>query len=216
MAQSNLRRTKLPNEGNSKHLLSELSSEHLSVHGFEEYSVAALCDEYPFDGQTVYAGELHYKEDGMWDTGRALTLGFELRNQSRLFILESDMDFATDSLINDINETVSSDIRIYRNLTVNRERLWNFLRSADKVLDISILSGQGEERPFDELEGASKADIVGKYPIEGATVAYQYQDQQIVVRYRNGSVTVQCDWNEATEYIIQIFERDVLNHRDIG
>lgn len=214
MAQSSLRRTKLPNGTRSRDLLSELSLDNLSVDSVGESTVEALCEEYPFDGQPVYLGQLRYEEEGMWETGRTLSLEFEIRGQSRLFIFKSEVDFSVETLIEDINHALADDIRIYHNLTVNRERLWDFLHGADRILDISVLS-EGEEKQFDEFEEINQSEIVGQYPIEGATVAYQYQDHQIIVRYKNGSINVQSDWAEATEYIIQIFERDVLNHRDI-
>lgn len=209
MSSSSIRRTKLP-EG-SPELLEQLSNGGITVEKFNHKSVSALCEDYPFSNQAVYYGELAYEEESMWGTGRTIPIYFEYRTDSEMFILNFDVDVpSVDDIIRRLNSAAPDGVRIYRNLTVNREALWQFFRGADKVMDVSVLNDRGEEMPFEELKDTDREDVIGSYPVEDATVIFTHGDEQILVHYESGSLNVNSNWEFATEYVVQLFERDVI------
>lgn len=211
MSSSSIRRTKLPDYEGSPELLEQLSNGGISVKDFHHKSVSPLCENYPFGSQTVYRGELSYEEESMWDTGRTIPIDFEYRTESEMFILNFDVDIpSVDDIIKRLNTAAPNGVRIHQNLTVNRQSLWKFLQGADKIIDISIINDHGEEVPFDELETTSKSEIIGSHPVEEATVTFSYGDEQILAHYESGSLNINSDWEQATEYIVQLFERDVI------
>ncbi len=213
MAVSSLRRTKIP-DGDWKDSLSTLSTEHLSLDSIEKDSATGLCEEYPFNNQIIYRGSLSYEEDAMWGTGRSLTLNFEFRTDSELFLLSTDVDISSyGNLIHEINSGTPSELRIYRNLTVGREYMWEFLERADRVINLSVLL-DGEEKEIDEIGDLSREEIIRNQPIESASVVFTIENNEIVVRYKNGSLSVHSDWEKATEYVVQLFERDVIAKQD--
>lgn len=211
MSSSSIRRTRLPDSNESPELLEQLSNGGISVEAFDNKPVSVLCEDYPFDGQTIYYGDLIYDEESKWGTGRTIQIHFEYRSKSEMFILNFDVDVpSVKDIISHLNNSAPSGVRISRNLTVNREALWQFLKGSDKVIDISVLDDHGEEVSFDKLEDVTREGAIGSYPVEDATVVFSHSDEQIVVQYNSGSLNVNSDWEHATEYIVQLFERDVI------
>lgn len=212
MGSSRLRRTQLPTEEQSPELLESLSTDQLNVTNIEERTVSSLCDDYSFSGQTVYTGDLHFQEEGVFGGGRDLTLGIEFRAGSEMLLLESEVDIPSlDTILDHLNRAAPNDICVYHNLTVNREALWDFLRGADQIIELSVLSSEGEEQQLNEFESERKQEIIGQSPIEAATVAFNADSHRILVHYNAGRLTVNSDWKDATEYAVQRFERDVID-----
>ncbi|WP_254809725.1 hypothetical protein [Natronosalvus amylolyticus] len=208
MGSSSLRRTRIPGNGQRFRELSDLSTNGFSLSDVNERKVSGLCDDYPFDGQMAYSGLINYSEDAMWGGGRDIELEFEFRDQSNLFILDTEVDLpSVESVIQKLNTLSSDDVKIYRSLTVHRERLWNFLNNADKIIELTLIGDQGKEISFEELDSGLEIE---QYPIESATVVFSYEGEQILTRYTDGTLSVQSDVSEATEYLVQLFERDVI------
>lgn len=211
MGSSSLRRTSLPSDERSPELLKSLSTDQLNITNIQEREVSSLCVDYPFAGQLVYTGELHFEERGMFGGGRDLTLGVEFRADSEMLLLESEVDLPSiDTILDHLNQASPSEIHVYHNLTVNREALWDFLIGADQILELTVLSEYGEEQQLNEFEEERKQEIIGKSPIEAATVAFSSGQHRILVQYNAGRLTVNSDWDDATEYAVQRFERDVI------
>lgn len=212
MGSSSLRRTQLPSENHSTELLESLSTDQLNVTNIEERTAPSLCEDYSFDGQTVYSGDLHYQEQGVLGGGRELTLGIEFRAESEMLLLESEVDIPSlDTILDHLNQAAPNGVCVYHNLTVNREALWDFLRGADQIIELSVLSNEGEEQQLNEFDSEQKQEIIGRAPIEAATVSFHTDSHQILVHYNAGRLTVNSDWKDATEYAIQRFERDVID-----
>lgn len=212
MGSSSLRRTRLPSGDQSQELLESLSTDQLNISNLEERSVSSLCDDYPFPGQTVFTGDLHFREEGVFGGGRALTLGIEFRAGSDMLLLESEVDIPSlNTILDHLNQAAPNDIQVYHNLTVNREALWDFLRDADQIIELSVLSSEGEEQQLNDFESDRKQELVGQAPIEAATVAFNVDSHRILVQYNAGRLTINSDWEDATEYTVQRFERDVID-----
>jgi hypothetical protein len=95
---------------------------------------------------------------------------------------------------------------------VHRERLWEFLQNADKIIDLTLIGDQGTEISFEEMgSGLNDPELeLEQYPIESATVVFSYKGEQILTRYTDGTLSVHSDVSEGREYLVQLFERDVI------
>lgn len=213
MGSSSLRRTRIPGNGQRFRKLADLSTNGFSLSAVDERTVSSLCEDYPFDGQSAYSGFIKYSEEAMWGGGRDIELEFEFRDQSNLFILDTEVDLpSVESVIQKLNSLSSEDVKIYRSLTVHRERLWDFLNNADKIIDLTLIGNQGTEISFEELDSEihNSEFEIEQYPIESATVVFSYEGERILTRYTDGTLSVHSDVSEATEYLVQLFERDVI------
>jgi hypothetical protein len=77
------------------------------------------------------------------------------------------------------------------------------------VIEITVLV-DGDEVPYTEVKDVPTEDVVGEYAIGKAEVGFEHQGEQILVSYRDGSLQIESDWDQGREYIIQLFEREVL------
>lgn len=210
MSSSSLRRTNIPGNGHRLETLSKQGSDDFLVTEVDQRSIQSLCNRYPFERQSAYSGTIRYQEQAEIGGGRNVELEFELRNQSGLFILESDVDIpSVESVIQRLNELAPDEFIIYRSLTVHRERLWEFLRGADQLIEATVVGKAGDKMELNELDLEHLGEI-REYPIESATVAFHYEGDQIVTRYTDGRLSIHCDNPQAREYVIQLFERDIL------
>lgn len=213
MGSSSLRRTRIPSNGQRFRELSDLSTNGFSLSDVDERVVSGLCDGYPFNGQTAYSGVIEYSEEAMWGSGRDVELEFQFRDQSNLFILDTEVDLpSVETVIQKLNTLSSDDVKIYRSLTVHRERLWDFLNNADKIIDLTLIGNKGTEISLEELDANLHEPEfeIEQYPIESATVVFSYKGERILTRYTDGTLSVHSDVSEATEYLVQLFERDVI------
>lgn len=209
MSSSNIRRTNLTDKAISTELIEQFSNGGISISEINSTQVASLCENYPYPEQLVYSGEIIYTEDGMWGTGREYPIKFQYRTESDLLILNLDVDASLDDIIDQLNQSAPEDVKIYRNLTVSREKLWKFFRSADKMIDIYVLDERGQKVPKEEIKERDEEPL-HFYPIEDATVIFTEGQEQIVVQYERGNLSINSSWSDASEYIVQLFERDVI------
>lgn len=210
MSSSNIRRTELSTKTESSEALKQLSNGGISVSEISHTYVDPLCDDYPYPEQPVYSGEITYTEDAMWGTGREYPIKFQYRTEAEILILNSDVDVPLESIITRLNQSAPEEVKIYRNLTPSREKLWNFFESADRIIDLFVLDESGRKVSKEEIEaeGDRPTDL---YPIEDATVVFKTEEGGIVVQYEQGSLHIKSDWGKASEYIVQLFERDVIS-----
>lgn len=213
MGVSNLRQSsRISNNG--EELQRYLNSDQLSVRSLEKRVADNICMDYPYQGQSIYSGTLIYDERSEFGRARDIEIKYEYRTESGLFILQSDVDFPTDEVINEINSTSNNSFHVYRTLSPDRESLWDFISNSERVIEVSFLHSSEGEIDAAEISGESLPDVAMDLPIESATAVYKHDDQQILVRYTGGSIRIDAPSMEASEYIIQLFERDVLRQID--
>lgn len=209
MSKTNLRKM----TASTKHLEDSLCGgvqNRISVESIDSYTVEPIVDQYPFNGQKIIKGTLSYEEESTHTSGRTITIDFEFREESDLFLTKFYTDVSSpDSITTRLAEAAPSQIKVYRNLHVPEDALWDFLMGADRILEITVLD-QGEEVQYDEVDGVAKEDVIGEYSIEEASVGFTEEDHNIFVRYRDGSLQIETDWERGREYIIQTFEREVI------
>lgn len=207
MAVNNLHRTEtiesLPD------VLSGLTTREVSINGIESDTIEPVCENYPLGGQVRYTGTILYEEKPEFGKGREIEFKFEARAQSELLIIKSEVDASLGNVLNQVNAATESEFRIYRQLSPHRDALWDFIKGAQSVIEITLLDEYGQEVDLNELEDENQG-IIEKYPIEDATFSYRYEDANILVRYTAGTLQIDADHPDATEYIIQLFERDVI------
>ncbi len=208
MGVSNLRRADTAKSSLAERL-PELSTARLSLQSITSQSVEPLHDDYPFSQQS-YQGTIVYDEPSQYTPGRDIELNFEYRDGSELFILELQTDVeSVDQIAQHIADAIPQGFTIYRNLHAPEDALWTFLGQADSIIEIHVLEG-GQEVPYREIEGVSREAVIGNYTIENAEVGFVVDEHQIVVRYQQGGLQIESDWPDGREYIIQLFEREVL------
>lgn len=208
MAMSSLRRTG-PVEEATEDLFADFGENNITFTAIDRRSATALCENYPYEGQTIYQGNFEYEEPAQYGQGRSISIDFEFRSGSLIFILKMGVDIPINNLINELNSLSPNRFRIYRNLTPSREHLWQFFKNAEGLVEMTLLGPEGNEI---EMEGLDEplSSIAGKYPIESATAVYPYGEMDIVVRYTGGTINIDTDDPTANEYITQLFERDVI------
>lgn len=208
MAVTNLRRATA--QGNElERALSGISANEITIQSVKSAPVEPLIEKYPFD-QYSYKGTFTYQETSNYTSGRTISVDFEFRDESGLFLIELKTDVpSVDAITNSLANAIPQNITVYRNLHAAEDALWDFLEQADRIIDIKVLK-EGKELSYNDVEGETVEDVIGNYAIERAQVGFNYQDQQIVVDYRQGELQIESNWEEAREYIIQLFEREVL------
>lgn len=187
------------------------SQGQVSVQSVSSRTVETVIDHYPFLDQKIVYGRLSYQEESEYTSGRTVPIDFEFRTDSNLFLTEIQIDISSiDSVTAQLAEASSSELNIYRNLHAPEDALWDFLMTADRVLEITVLE-EGEEVRYDDIEGVNQEDVVGTYAIENASVGFVEGEHEIYVKYRGGGLQIETDWEHGREYILQIFEREVLS-----
>lgn len=212
MPLSSLRRTR-PVEDESENLFADFRENNIRLISIEARTARSMCENYPFDGQRVYQGEFEYDEPSRYGSARTISIDFEYRLGSNIFILKTDVDLQIGNLIGELNSISPNNFQIYRSLTPNRQNLWDFFRNSDGLVEMTILTQDGKEVDVESLD-EPMPEIAGEYPIESATGIFEFRGQSIVTRYTAGTINIDSDDPEANEYIIQLFERDVIGEGD--
>ena len=213
MGVSNLRQSNRV-ENNGKRIISSIENTQITISSIHERLATPLCENYPFEDQPVYSGNLMYHEESEFGGSRDIECSYQYRTGSGLFVLQSEVDLPLERIIQEINSVAPDQFHIYRNLSPKRENLWDFISSSERVIEISFLNEWGEETEVEEFENMELAEVANNYPIDTATAVYEHGEQQILVRYTGGSIVVDTDDPEANEYITQLFERDVIQSID--
>ncbi|GAA0217395.1 hypothetical protein [Halobaculum roseum] len=183
---------------------------NLTIESVQQIDWEPLVENHPYPEQVVFTGEATYDEPSNYTNGREIHLDFELRTGSRLFLLEFQTDIdSVESVTTLFSQAADESVTIYRNLHAPEDALWSFLEQADRVINITVLD-EGEEVSYREVEDVAAADVIGSYAIESAEVGFNYNDASVYVRYRDGSLQVESDADDGEEYVIQLFEREVL------
>lgn len=200
-------------DGGWRERLSSLAHDRISLFAIEERRVDPLVSEYPYPEQTILTGQLSYAEsygDHQQEHSRSVPGEFEFRTESQMFILKMETDMPSpNTIIRDLNSALSDQIQIYRNLFATPRYLWDFITQADEILDITVLI-DGREHPYDEIDDTPVEDIVGKYPIESARAVFTFNDEPVHLKYADGSISIRNSNANADEYVIQLFEKHVL------
>lgn len=211
MAVNNLHQTEATD--NIPDFLSGLTASDISINGISTSRITPVCDDYPFNHQMRYTGTIVYEEDPEYGRGRVLEFDFEARSDSGLLIIRSDVDVAIENIIGQINTATAPEFRIYRRISPHRDALWSFIQRANTVVEITLLDESGREVSLETLEQKeNRQDIIGEYPIEDATFSYTFRGNNILVKYTAGSLQIDAEDPDSVEYIIQLFEREVIQH----
>jgi hypothetical protein len=213
MGVSNLRQSNRVGN-NGERIISSLETAQITINSIRERHASPFCEDYPFEDQPIYSGNLVYHEESEFGGSRDIECTYQYRTGSGLFVLQSEVDLPLERVIQEINSVAPDNFHIYRNLSPKRESLWEFISSSDRVIEISFLNELGEEADVEEFEDMDLAEVANNYPIDTATAVYEHNGRQILVRYTGGSIVVDTDDPDANEYIIQLFERDVIQSID--
>lgn len=192
----------------------ESETEQLSLAPPDSSTVEVMIDEYPFSDQTIFEGDFRYERGRV---GTDVAMGtYQIRSGSGLLILRKESgNIHPDDVANAVSDEVDGDIEIHDSIILNREGLWRFIDSADTRMGIEVLTPIGEVRGLDELqeeEDLSYEDVFGDYPVNHARIFFPTNDEKsIEVVYANETLSIGSSSDDAHEYVIQLFERDVID-----
>ncbi|MBX0287539.1 hypothetical protein EGH22_14495 [Halomicroarcula sp. F28] len=189
--------------------LGAISDSRVAIDIDQRTPIKDLCNKYPFTGQEVITANLSYTEPSEYSRGRQLEFEIEIRTGSNLFVLDSDVDVNLNNLLSILNENcASSGFRVYRSLTPSRQSLWDFIQMSHSIIDLTVINQRGEEESISEID--ENQNSVRQYPVEDATLSFQYNGRKILVHYAQGSINIDYNSNEEREYILQLLEREVF------
>lgn len=196
-------------------LSAEDESLHLST--LETTSVTPQIEDYPFPDQSIFRGNFSYEEHSVFGVDRAEGT-FQIRTGSGIFILRKESGHAnTDKILEAFNGAVNGQFEIHDTNILSRSGLWRFIQSAEGPVDVTVLHPTGDEKTLNELreeedEDLSIADLANReYPIVSAEVIFRPGEEGSVhVQYNRSSLSISAPSEEAHEYFVQKFERDVI------
>lgn len=213
MAITNLRRADLEDLP-SEEGFSNLSASNLELIDSDRRAVEPMFNEYPFEQEKIVA-DLIYSEPSTYTSGREISLDLQYRTGSRLLVLEVQTDLSLNSVFSELTQNAGTSDQIYHSLHAPEDQLWSFIKEADRTLEIRVLD-EGREVPYREVEESLVDEVVGEYAIEYAQVGFVIEEEDsnvshdIVVTYDSGRLQIETDWEDGPEYILQVFEAEVL------
>lgn len=195
--------------------------ESLRVYSIERSTVVPQIDDYPFAQQPLFRGRFSYEEYTNLGVDRAEG-SFQIRTNSGLFILRKEAGQAnTNEIISEFNDIINGEFEILETNILSRAGLWRFIQSASNVVEITVLHPTGVEKTFDELqdeegEALTVHDIsTREYPVVSAELLFSPDwTESVHVRYDRSSLSIIASSEDAHEYFVQKFERDVIGGED--
>lgn len=191
--------------------------ESLRLTSLERMSVTPQIEDYPFPDQSIYRGRFSYEEHSVFGVDRAEGT-FQIRIGSGIFILRKEGGQAnTNKVMSAFNEAADGRFEIHDTNILSRPGLWRFIQSADEPVDVAVLHPTGSEVTLEELREKEGEDLTisdladREYPIVSADLIFRPNDGGSVhVRYDRASLSISAPDEEAHEYFVQKFEREVI------
>ncbi|WP_157745974.1 hypothetical protein [Halorubrum trapanicum] len=195
-----------------------LSSGQLSITSVEVIDVEPLIEEYPYSDQRILEAQFKYETTNPFDKSVKRVYSGELsyRSGSGIILVSTESDTpSSGEIIQKLGKILPENVEIYPGLFPTRQAIWDFIKEADEILEVEILY-KGQLRSHSEIDGLDLADIAGKYIVERADIIFERNKQNILVTYADDSLDIQNqaedgEINDDTEYITQIFEREVIS-----
>ncbi len=190
--------------------IAEGSHEQLTIRSVDQIDWTPIVENHPYPDQTIVRTIATYHEPSSYTSGRDIEIEFEIRAGSELVLFEYQTDLSTtEPVTNSFRQAAGNNLQIYHSLHAPEDALWEFLSNSNRVINISVLD-EGQEVTYTEVEETEPEDVVGEYAIASAEVVFEYEGNQMLVSYNDGSLQVESDWSLGREYVIQLFERDVM------
>lgn len=180
-------------------------------------------DKYPYPSQEIVKGRFEFEHEDY--LGKSTAKGtFELRTESQLFILgkeagSASIDDITARMDEALDAVVDSEVEIHAQLHSNVEDLWGFILNSSWGREIKVLGNAGEIKPvealLDDEDNEQIEDIAGRYPVVEADLVFEVPwGGAVNVLYDNGHLEISTDDPDAHEFVIQLFERDVISSKE--
>lgn len=198
----------------------DLSGDRLSITSIESRDAIGRLENYPseFEGQTILSGAISYEQKGRKGFTLSKTGRYEYRVKSGLFLLSiKGRNPTPEAVFEEINKQSDSKNGVRRFKDFSRQSLWKFFSNASQIQEISLLGHPDAESIIDlsnlqEMDDEKLKQIAKKYPIKQAKLAFEDPNtgEIIILKYRDGSFDLPQASREGVEYVIQLFERDVV------
>lgn len=139
-------------------------------------------EDYPYDGQDIYSGDLIYNFTDWKGESRTEPASFEYRSQSGLFLLTLDSERVDpDEILRTLDDQFGDSDGMKTSISVKRETLWNFFEKADQY-DSLILTGSEGRFDFTTLKSAadhlSNEDIKSDTTLAEANLSDQFENPE--------------------------------------
>ncbi|TKX55078.1 hypothetical protein EXE43_20470 [Halorubrum sp. SS5] len=195
-----------------------MSNGQLVITSVEVTDVVPLFEEYPYSDQQILKAQFKYETTNPFDESVKREYSGELsyRSGSDIILVSTESDTpSSGEIIQKLGKILPENVDIYPGLFPTRQAIWNFIKEADEVLEVEVLYN-GEIRSHSEIDDLNLADIAGEYIVERADIVFERNKQNILVTYADDSLNIQNqgekgEINDDTEFITQIFEREVIN-----
>lgn len=163
-------------------------------------------DGYRYDGQNIIKGEYQYESSPRFGGSETGEGEFQIRTGSGMVILRTADDRPRPKKIfRALDQVINSDTNIKRDFIPNQRQAWDFIERADEYLEIKVVTPNGQITSANHTNTAWE-DMVGRYPIEIASLVFYWRGHEIQVRYHDDTLEIEPDEDDNREYIIQIFE----------
>ena len=177
---------------------------------------------YPFPNQEILYGEFEYKQPGRRGFNPTKTGEYQYRTESGLFLFRiPGQNPDPEQVLSELNKSQETEHQITRFRDFSRQSLWRFFSNANQFQSIQILGhSEDSESLIDSirLQGGGTLDnsylkeLSQKYPVSSAKVTFSTPTSEtpVIVKYRQGAFEMPGASESESEYVIQLFERDVV------
>lgn len=194
----------------------EPESDRIELGSLNEYRKEPIVDNYPFDEVLILEGSFEYRYGRIGtDTAEGL---YQIRPNSGLLVVRKERGNANlGDVVDAVSESIENGITVHERFLSGIEFFWNLIGSADEGMseDIEVRTPVGKVKSLRELkeeEGLTREDIKYDYPVESARLFFTppHQDISVELTYANDTISISATDDKEYEYVLQIFERDVL------
>ena len=186
-------------------------SDKIRVKSADTSHASASCDNYPYENQKIISGTISYLTE-TWDETIQYKEGeYEYRSASGLFLLSSPSSGwpPSEEIFSSINELLDENAQIEPVRPLDRKSLWDFFTTADQIQEIIFIDSEGDSKEYTEVEEHGQAPVYSAVLVR-ADVSFDYKSSTITVHYNRGDVQIPRVSEDAREYVLQLFERDVV------
>lgn len=187
---------------------------NISVSGVPELSDV---ENYPFADQEVFHGRFQLANSHPFKELSPYQVDFYYRTSSGLFLVEvtngQTNDIAKNAL-RKIQSALPSEVKIEPGINEAREPLWSFIDSAESDINEINVIDRGEVYNWNELEEVDREEVAYNYKIWSADLTFTRtvdgETRNINVTYESDTLSIATSEADDREYVLQIFEREVM------
>jgi hypothetical protein len=188
-----------------------LNSSDISIKSAEVEHRMTQCDDYPYQNQKIITGVISHLSETRHGDITPVDGRYEYRSASGLFLLNSPPAGwpPSEEVFSALNDYLSDHAKIESVGPLDRVSLWEFFASADDIQEITYRGPAGEHSEQEEVPDISLDELYSTVLIS-ADVSFKNNGEVATVHYDRGHIQIPRVSKELREYVLQLFERDVV------